>query len=126
MTPPKELSADRASALMAGEERRRSQRVIIRVPITLEATMVGQKVKADAFTVAVNIHGAMVLSPRSFDADTRLEMRNDRTGENIGVRVTRAPRESAEGYLIPLEFVTPAPKFWQISFPPENWKSSGL
>ena len=111
---------------MAGEERRRSQRVIIRVPVTLEATILGQKVKADAFTVAVNIHGAMVLSPRSFDADTQLEIHNDRTGETIGVRVTRAPRESAEGYLIPLEFTTPAPKFWQISFPPENWKSSGL
>jgi hypothetical protein len=126
VTPPKELSADRATALMAGEERRRSQRVIIRVPVTLEATMVGQKVMADAFTVAVNIHGAMVLCPRAFDADTRLEMRNERTGESIGVRVTRTPRESAEGYLIPLEFVAAAPMFWQISFPPENWKASSL
>ncbi|MBZ5662506.1 MAG: hypothetical protein LAO08_19050 [Acidobacteriia bacterium] len=126
MTPPKELSADRATALMAGEERRRSQRVIIRVPVALEATIMGQKVKADAFTVAVNIHGAMVLCPRPFDAEAKLEMRNERTGERIGVRVTRAARESAEGYLIPLEFVAPSPKFWQISFPPENWKSSGL
>ncbi|MBZ5643724.1 MAG: hypothetical protein LAO19_13260 [Acidobacteriia bacterium] len=126
MTPPKELSADRATALLAGEERRRSQRVIIRVPVALEATILGQKVKADAFTVAVNIHGAMVLCQRSFDAEVRLEMRNERTNERIGVRVTRAPRESAEGYLIPLEFVDPSPRFWQISFPPENWKSSGL
>ena len=126
MTPPKELSTDRAASLMAGEERRRSQRVIIRVPVTLEATMSGQKIKADAFTVAVNIHGAMVLCPRSFDAETRLEIRNERTTERTEVRVTRTPRESAEGYLIPLEFTAPSPKFWQISFPPENWKSSGL
>jgi hypothetical protein len=68
----------------------------------------------------------MVLCPRSFDAETRLEMRNERTGERIEVRVTRASRESAEGYLLPLEFVAPSPRFWQISFPPENWKSSGL
>ena len=126
MTPPKELSADRATALMAGEERRRSQRVIIRVPVALEATIMGQKVKADAFTVAVNIHGAMVLCPRSFDAETNLEIRNERTGERTAVRVTRAPRESAEGYLLPLEFISPSPKFWQISFPPENWKASSL
>ena len=111
---------------MAGEERRRSQRVIIRVPVTLEATMSGQKIKADAFTVAVNIHGAMVLCSRLFDAETRLELRNERTTERTEVRVTRTPRESAEGYLIPLEFTSPSPKFWQISFPPENWKSSGL
>jgi hypothetical protein len=126
VTPPKELSADRTTALLAGEERRRSQRVIIRVPVSIEATILGQKVKADAYTVAVNIHGAMVLCPRSFDAETRLEMRNERTAERIEVRVTRAPRESAEGYLIPLEFVSPSPRFWQISFPPENWKSLGL
>jgi hypothetical protein len=111
---------------MAGEERRRSQRVIIRVPVTLEAVMLGQKVKAEAFTVAVNIHGAMVLCPRSFDAETNLEIRNERTGERTAVRVTRAPRESAEGYLLPLEFISPSPNFWQISFPPENWKASSL
>jgi hypothetical protein len=126
VTPPKELSSDRGLSLMAGEERRRSQRVIIRVPVTLEATMLGQKVKAEAFTVAVNIHGAMVLCPRSFDAETKLEIRNDRTGQSTVVRVTRAPRESAEGYLLPLEFISPSPNFWQISFPPENWKSSSL
>jgi hypothetical protein len=37
--------------------------------------------------------------------------------------VTRAARESSEGFLIPLEFTTPAPNFWQISFPPANWKA---
>jgi hypothetical protein len=126
VTPPKELTSDRAVALMAGEERRRSQRVIIRVPVTLEVTMSGQKIAISAFTVAVNIHGAMVLSARSFDAETELEMRNERTRDCAVVRVTRAPRESAEGYLIPLEFTSPSPNFWQISFPPENWKSSGF
>jgi hypothetical protein len=126
MTPLKELSSDRGLSLMAGEERRRSQRVIIRVPVMLEATMLGQKVKAEAFTVAVNIHGAMVLCARSFDAETKLEIRNERTGQSTVVRVTRTPRESAEGYLLPLEFTSPSPNFWQISFPPENWKSSTL
>jgi hypothetical protein len=125
VTPPKELPNDRGISLMAGEERRRSQRVIIRVPVTLEATMLGQKVKADAVTVAVNVHGAMVLCSRTFDAETKLELRNERTRERTEVRVTRTPRESAEGYLIPLEFTAPSPQFWQISFPPENWKLSG-
>ena len=126
MTPPKELSSERVAALMAGEERRRSQRVIIRVPVTLEMTIVGQKVSVSAVTVAVNIHGAMVLCSRSFDSQTQLEIRNERTMECTLVRVTRTPRESAEGYLIPLEFTAPSPNFWQISFPPENWKSSGF
>lgn len=122
MTITKE-QASRGSALMPGEERRRSQRVIIRVPVTLVFQENGQAVKLPAHTVAVNIHGAMVLCKRSLEAETQLEVVNGRTNEKIGSRVTRAARDSAEGFLIPLEFTAPAPNFWQISFPPENWKS---
>jgi hypothetical protein len=108
---------------MPGEERRRSQRVIIRVPVTLVFQESGQAVRLAAHTVAVNIHGAMVLCKRPLDAETQLEVVNGRTDEKIGSRVTRAARDSAEGFLIPLEFTAPAPNFWQISFPPANWKS---
>jgi L-cysteine desulfidase len=109
---------------MPGEERRRSHRVIIRISVTLEIMKSGEKVTVPAHTVAVNIHGAMVLCSRPIDADTQLEILNDRTQERAGARVTRASRDSAEGYLIPLEFTTPTPAFWRISFPPANWKSS--
>jgi len=115
---------DRGASLMPGEERRRSQRVIIRVPVTLEIMMSGEKITVQAHTVAVNIHGAMVLCPRPIDAEVELEIMNDRTSEKTAGRVTRTPRESAEGYLIPLEFTAPSPSFWQISFPPSNWKPS--
>ena len=109
---------------MPGEERRRSQRVIIRVPVTLEIMKSGEKITVQAYTVAVNIHGAMVLCPRPIDAEVELEMINDCTREKAVGRVTRTPRESAEGYLIPLEFTVPSPSFWQITFPPSNWKPS--
>jgi hypothetical protein len=122
LTPPKEQS-NRGSALLPGEERRRSQRVIIRIPVTLEVTKDGYTAKTAAHTIAVNIHGAMVVCPRSLDEGTKLEIVNGRTDEKIGCRVTRAPRESAEGFLIPLEFTSPSPNFWQITFPPANWKA---
>jgi hypothetical protein len=121
MTPVKEHT-NRSTGLLSGEERRRSQRVIIRVPITLAVTEKGQPVKISAHTVAVNIHGAMVVCPRLLDANTKMELENGRTQEKIDTRVTRAPRQSPEGFLIPVEFTTPSPNFWQISFPPENWK----
>lgn len=123
MTPPVKEQGNRGTALLPGEERRRSQRVMIRVPVTLSTADNGQAVKVQAHTVAVNIHGAMVVCKRSFDAETKLEVMNDRTGERAASRVTRAPRESAEGFLIPVEFLDPSPKFWQITFPPENWKA---
>jgi hypothetical protein len=83
----------------------------------------GQNLRISAHTVAVNIHGAMLVCPRSLDSGTRLDVVNDRTGESAGSRVTRAPRESAEGYLIPVEFIATSPGFWQITFPPTNWKA---
>jgi hypothetical protein len=115
--------SNRGTALMPGEERRRSQRVIIRVPVTLLVTENGQTMKISAHTVAVNIHGAMIVCPRSLEADTTLEVVNGRTDEKVASRVTRAPRDSSEGFLIPVEFTSPSPNFWQITFPPSNWKA---
>jgi hypothetical protein len=115
--------SNRETGLLPGEERRRSQRVIIRVPVTLVVTENGQPVKISAHTVAVNIHGAMVVCPRSLDAECKLEVVNGRTDEKVGSRVTRSARESTEGFLIPVEFTSPSPNFWQISFPPTNWKA---
>ena len=123
MTKTKE-QVDRGVSLMPGEERRRSQRVIIRVPVTLEAVIAAEKIKLSGHTVAVNIHGAMVLCSRPLDDGTTLELVNERTRERANARVTRASRESSEGYLVPVEFNTPSPMFWQISFPPTNWKPS--
>jgi hypothetical protein len=120
VTPTKEQS-NRGTGLLPGEERRRSQRVIIRVPVTLVVTENGKAVKISAHTVEVNIHGAMAVCPRTLDADTKLEIVNGRTEEKVACRVTRAARESPGGYLIPLEFTSPSPNFWQINFPPSNW-----
>lgn len=109
--------------MLPGEEKRRSQRVIVRVPLTLLLPENGQIVSIKCHTVAVNVHGAMVVSPRTLEEDSKLEILNERTNEKIVCRVTRATRESSEGFLIPVEFTTPAPNFWQISFPPSNWKA---
>jgi hypothetical protein len=125
MTITKE-QIDRGTSQLPGEERRRSQRVIIRVPLSLEMNLRGEKVTVVANTVAVNVHGAMVVCARTFDAETKIEILNERTRERASARVTRTPRESAEGFLIPLEFTSPSPSFWQISFPPSNWKPTDV
>ena len=81
MTQTKEQSNLGAAALLPGEERRRSQRVIIRVPVTIVVVENGQTVRIGAHTIAVNIHGAMLVCPRSLDANTKLELVNGRTDE---------------------------------------------
>ena len=121
MTPMKP-HAVRMQPLVATEDRRRSQRVIIRVPVTIVTTENGQAVRTAGKTTEVNSHGAMVACSRWFGSDTKLDVVNERTGEKIGSRVLRAPREAAEGFLVPVEFTAPSANFWRITFPPANWK----
>jgi hypothetical protein len=104
------------------EDRRRSQRVVIRVPVTVQVTIAGQPVTFAAHTVAVNDQGAMLAAPRTLAVDAQLEITNERTRQHTTARVTRTPPESSEGFLIPVEFIVAAPGFWQISFPPKDWK----
>jgi len=108
--------------LLAGEERRRSQRVVLRVPVILKIVVAGKAVTARAVTVSVNDQGAMLQCTRTFPAETTLELQNDRTNDKISCRVVRTPIENTDGYLIPIDVVAPSPSFWRISFPPRDWK----
>jgi len=121
MTPIKNQFA-RGGTFLLGEERRRSQRVVLCVPVTLKFQIAGQSVVVSGNTVSVNDHGAMLLCPRAFESGALLTIRHDATRKEVPCRVTRVPLESSEGYLLPVEFLEPSTDFWQISFPPADWK----
>jgi hypothetical protein len=114
---------DTGPQLQPGDERRRSQRVIIRIPVTLEVIVSGKKVTVHATTASVNDHGAMLLCTRHFAVDTKFDLINDRTTQKQSCRVTRTPVDNQQGYLLPVEFAEPSPGFWHISFPPPGWKA---
>ncbi len=122
MTPIKNQSV-RGGTFLLGEERRRSQRVVLRIPVTLKLQVAGQSVAVSGNTVSVNDHGAMLLCARAFESGALLTIRHDATRKEVPCRVTRVPRESSDGYLTPVEFLEPATDFWQISFPPTDWKA---
>lgn len=121
MSESHELGVRKGAALQV-EDRRRSQRVVIRVPVTVQLTLEGQDVAFTAHTVAVNDQGAMLAAPRSLPLGAELDITNERTRQSARARVTRTPPESSEGFLIPVEFTVATPGFWQISFPPKDWK----
>ncbi|HEX2715560.1 MAG TPA: hypothetical protein VHM88_25540 [Candidatus Acidoferrales bacterium] len=121
MTAPKSQVVP-GPQVVPGAERRRSQRVMIRVPVILTIEVAREAVTIRAETVEVNDHGAMLLCSRALTADSKFQLENDRTRQHLICRVVRAPQESREGFLIPAEFEAPVPGFWQISFPPTDWK----
>jgi hypothetical protein len=104
------------------EDRRRSQRLMLRVPVVIHAMLDGKALEMAAHTEGLNMHGAMLCAAQNFAPETRLEVEHKLTHQRTPARVTRQPEDSGEGYLIPVEFVCPSADFWHISFPSLDWQ----
>ena len=123
---PAVKAADPAGApvkrIIAGEERRRSQRVLLRVHASVHVALKDKEVSYDVTTVSVNNHGALVVMKQTLPADAQIVLEHGMTKERVGCKIARPAREMPEGFHIPLEFESPAPNFWGIAFPPADWR----
>jgi hypothetical protein len=95
---------------------------MMRVSVMLRYSLNGKEMSLAAHTVAVNVHGAMICAGMNIPADTPVDLEHKMTRERIAGRVTRQAQQSPDGFLIPVEFVSPSSNFWRISFPPSDWK----
>ena len=107
---------------LAEQDRRRTQRVLLRVRASIHVAVQGHLATIDAATLSVNPHGAVVVMNQSLPADTQVVLEHSGTKERIACKVARPPRHMGEGYHVPLEFDSPAPGFWKIEFPPSDWR----
>ncbi len=113
--PPRAQSASILDS-RAFEERRRSQRVMLRVPVTLHVA--GSAEPLHAVTLVVNDHGGMLVIAEAIPAATSLTVENEHTGHRAAAHVVRAAQNTAEGALVPVEFEEEQPGFWSVYFPP--------
>jgi PilZ domain len=98
------------------EERRRAQRVLLRMPVLLHLPNRPEPVSAQTHTVSQN--GAMILSPEALAEGTVIALENPRSQKRVDARVVRPPQMAQDGSLVPVEFTTPSPTFWAVFFPP--------
>jgi len=115
---PLDSKSQASPAALPGVEHRRSQRVMIRLPVSLELTAPAPPKTLRAHTVSVNEHGALLIAPESLPGGTRLRLKNDRTGEQQACHAIRNSVEMPDGYCVAVEFDGPAAGFWHITFPP--------
>jgi hypothetical protein len=73
-------------------------------------------VRAETHTVSQT--GAMLLVREGYPAGTKLTLEHPPTKNRVEVRIVRAAQLSQGGSLQPIEFLTPAPNFWGVFFPP--------
>ena len=100
------------------EERRRAQRVLLRMPVLIH--LPGKTNPIQGFTHTVSASGAMIILAEGLPSGSKLAIENPKTQKRVEAHVVRPPQMNPEGSLVPIEFTAPAPQFWNIFFPPST------
>jgi len=108
-----------------GISQRRSQRLLLRVQVIAERRVGQPDTKTEPTeTLAVNAHGALILLAPPVADTEQILVKNARTSEEQMCRVVYQGLTEAGRLQVGVEFITPSPNFWRVSFPPEDWASS--
>jgi hypothetical protein len=102
--------------------RRRSQRVLMQVPVRLCGTDAqGEKFEEETATLAINAHGALVLMQARIISGGKVQLQHNLTKEEQECHVAfLGPVRSGKSE-VGLEFSDARPSFWRVAFPPEDW-----
>ena len=102
--------------------RRRSQRVLMQVPVRIRGTdSQGKSLDEETETLAINAHGALVLMHARLTSGSKVILQHKKTQEEQECHVVfLGPVRSGKAE-IGLEFSSPHPTFWRVAFPPEDW-----
>ena len=102
--------------------KRRSQRLFLQVRVVLEWKRPNKPPSTEeTHTIVVSAHGALVEMGLSLDQGQIVTLQNVRTTEKSECGVKLVTPSGAGKFNTALEFTTPNPGFWRISFPPEDW-----
>jgi hypothetical protein len=104
--------------------RRRSQRILISALICVSGkNMAGAVFDESTSTLIVNSHGALILLREKVAVGQALMVQHVASKEEIACVVKGMNPEPNGDPEIAIEFQTPSPTFWHISFPPQDWNS---
>jgi hypothetical protein len=105
------------------DNKRRSSRVFARVHVRANGRdSHGHRFTKQAETIVINAHGALLYLDAEVEMGALVTIRSPATEEEQESRVVYVGGASERGQRLGLEFVTPAPHFWGIEFPPPDWK----
>ena len=101
---------------------RRSQRVMLSVKILVGGDRLdGQHFSEEAITSVVNAHGALILLVEKVTLGQLLTIRNLKSGAELQGDVVDVGAVQDGKFEVGIEFPEPAPRFWPVGFPPEDW-----
>jgi len=102
---------------------RRSQRVILSLAVVVRTEDVPRDAsfEEETRTLVVNLHGALITLASRVKKGQKLRLINSRTHVEQLCRVVYMGSPTDGKAQVGVEFLKPAPDFWHISFPPEDW-----
>src|SRR5713226_5552737 len=107
-----ETSQDRPEAA-----RRRSQRVLLTLPVLVQGQAAdGSPHTEDSRTLVVNAHGALIALAMRVDYGQKLLLRNLKSKEEQRCTVVYLGTAEGAQVHVGVEFIQPAPRFWQVEF----------
>jgi PilZ domain len=102
--------------------RRRSERVMLQIPVVVQAkTTDGKDVRENTQTVVVNAHGGLLKLKMEVKTGQPILLINERAKLQQGCHVVRVETSEAGNSAVAFEFDQPTPQFWPIVFPPADW-----
>lgn len=102
--------------------RRRSERVMLQIPVrVMTETLDGNQVQEETHTLVVNAHGGLMKLKMELLVGQPIILVNPQTGVEQNCRVVRIDQPAGGYFAVAFEFDRPAPKFWPVTFPPEDW-----
>jgi hypothetical protein len=120
-------SPDRSANTLEASNLRRSERVVLRVPVQLSARMPdGKRICIEAYSLVVNAHGGLLDVGMEMLAGQSVLLSNLKMERVATAKVVRVKRSGEGRFSVAVEFEFPAPRFWPVSFPPSDWSSVGI
>jgi len=114
------LTESRETSWLAAN-RRRSQRVLMTIPVRVSGKTGAGAFEEDARTRAISAHGALIHLLTQVYRGQRLTLSNVQTKAALECVVAHIDRRQSDQPQVGVEFMLPNPMFWHVAFPPKDW-----
>jgi hypothetical protein len=107
------------------QNRRRSKRVLLRVPVIVRLRDAGkQSLAENTEAIIVNDHGALILLAATVKVNQIIRIENPNVREELLCRVTSVGPTFMGKTQVGIEFIVPTPGFWKVPAKPKDSKDS--
>jgi PilZ domain len=113
---------DKERSKSGGISRRRSTRILLRVPLLVNDTATPPEEDWEPVeTVMVSKHGGMIRTRKGFQVGAQLEIRMRTKERTARARVVwKSAEVTSHGIELGFEILDDS-EFWEINFPPDTW-----